>query len=341
MAIVEHVYADQPGSYLGKYSERLRLSKKGETLQEAPLMHLKSVTIANRGVTLSADAIAACTQHNIPIIMMHGDGEVYASVYSSALVGTVRTRREQLRAYDDLRGFHLALAFSMGKLINQALTLRYWARNRQESHPKIAETLRQTAQQIDDIAQQVQQEAPAPLDSIRDRLMGLEGHAATLYWHAANLLVPADYRWTGRITHGAKDPINSLLNYGYGILYSEVENACVMAGLDPFGGFLHADRPGSPSLTFDLIEEFRQLVVDRVVIGLAARNYSIEQDKEGRLATSTRRDYAQKVLGQLDGKARYQGERQAVRAILQSQARRMVSYLRGEAPDYIPYRWED
>jgi CRISPR-associated protein Cas1 len=77
--------------------------------------------------------------------------------------------------------------------------------------------------------------------------------------------MPEQYDWPGREGRGAQDPLNSLLNYGYGILYGQVEQAIILAGLDPYAGFLHADRPGKPSLTLDLIEEFRQVAIDRVV----------------------------------------------------------------------------
>ncbi|MER3513307.1 MAG: CRISPR-associated endonuclease Cas1, partial [Chloroflexota bacterium] len=78
-------------------------------------------------------------------------------------------------------------------------------------------------------------------------------------------------------------------NYGYGILYGQVERALVLAGLDPYAGFIHVDRPGKPSLVLDLIEEFRQAVVDRTVLGLVNKGVALEQDEEGRLTEGTRR----------------------------------------------------
>jgi len=340
MAIVEYLIADVYGAKLGKHSERLRLTKDKQILIEAPLTFLKGVIIAKEGISLSSDVIIACAKHNIPISFMEGY-EIAATLYSAYLVGTIETRREQLRAYDDERGFRLAQAFTSGKLVNQALTLRYWARNRQDDHPTTAEALRQTALELEALAQQVADHPPMHVDYCRDQLMGYEGYGAALYWQAVGLLIPSDYAWPGRATRGAHDPINSLLNYGYGILYREIERACFHVGLDPFGGYLHADRPGKPSLTLDLIEEFRQLVVDRVVVGLAARRYTIEQMPDGQLGEATRRDYADKIIGQLQAEARYEGERMAVRRIIQRQAQHMTAYVRGETATYTPYRWED
>ncbi len=337
MPIVKHIVADEIGLFVGKFQERLRVIRGGEVVQQAPLMHLESVTLVGTGVTISTDAIAACTEHGVPIVLLDALGSVSATIYASGLTGTVLTRREQLLAYYDERGVALARAFTLGKLANQAHTLRYWANNRDDAHPDDARELAVNAFLIDELSQQVEALPEMPLEEARAALMGFEGQAATLYWEGARRLAPTEYGWTGRIGRGATDPLNSLLNYGYGILYAEVERALVLAGLDPYGGFLHADRPGKPSLTLDLIEEFRQLVVDRVVFGLAARRYRVEQDEFARLAPDTRRDFAAKIKHQLEGKTRYEGRaRLAVRHILQLQARHIATAVRRERP-YTPF----
>lgn len=330
MPVVDHLVADQFGSYVGKYSERLKVTLKGQVQAQAPLMHLKTVSLVGDGVGISTDAVAACCERGIPIVMLSGTGTVYASLYSAALVGTVLTRREQLLAYYDDRGPSLATAFSRAKIRNQARTLRYWGRNRE------ADDLRDTAAEVDLIANGI-----ADPETDMARLMGAEGRAAQRYWTAAQMLVPAAYQWPGRVGRGATDPVNSLLNYGYGILYGAIERAIVLAGLDPYGGFLHADRPGKPSLVLDLIEEFRQIVVDRTVFGLVARSYTVEQDERGRLSQATRRDYAAKILGQLEGRTRYEGQRRPLRHIIQNQARHVATFVRGERVPYTPFLIEE
>lgn len=339
MSVVEHLYADQFGSFIGKYSERLKITQNGQTLQQAPLLHLKSVTVANSGIGISSDAIAACCERGIPIMMLDGSGAVYASIYASGLIGTVQTRREQLLAFYDERRARLALAFSAAKVFNQAATLIYWARNRRDAHPDDAHLLMQTAHDVRAYAEEM---FTLPWDdSLFERLMGFEGQAAHRYWQSARLLVPADYGFGGRTGRGATDPVNSLLNYGYGILYAEIERAIIMGGLDPYGGFLHADRPGKPSLVLDLIEEFRQIVVDRPVFGLVARGYIVAQEDDGLLTLDTRRDFAAKILRQLEGRLRYEGERPLLRHIIQRQARQIATFVRGEREDYVPFVLEE
>ncbi|RPJ38185.1 MAG: CRISPR-associated endonuclease Cas1, partial [Chloroflexi bacterium] len=112
MAIVTNLIADTFGAHIGKYSERLKLTKKGETLAEAPLLHLESVLVSSRGVSISADALEACCEKGIPVQFVDSRGEPYAALYSAGITGTVITRREQLLAYFDQRACHLAIAFA-------------------------------------------------------------------------------------------------------------------------------------------------------------------------------------------------------------------------------------
>ena len=167
--------------------------------------------------------------------------------------------------------------------------------------------------------------------------MGIEARGSQRYWAGMRLLVPAELGWPGRETRGALDPFNSALNYGYGILQTQVERALVLAGLDPYGGYLHADRPGKASLIFDLIEEFRQTVVDRTIIGLVTRGVAIEQDEAGRLAEGTRRKLAEKIFERLDATELYEAKRQPLRIVLQAQARHLATFVRGDRREYTPF----
>jgi CRISPR-associated protein Cas1 len=338
MAIVEHLIAETFGSHIGKYQGRLKVTQKGETLAQAPLIHLQSVSVLNHGISISADALEACCEQGIPIYFVNPLGEPYASVYAAGLVGTVITRREQIRAYDDERGLALAMAFAMGKIENQAITLKYLAKTRKDT--PLGDALRRSADDVRDHLAWLERVTGATADDARMDILAAEGNAARQYWAAARWVVPEAYGWTERSGRGARDPINSLLNYGYGILYGQIERALVLAGLDPFAGFIHVDRPGKPSLTLDLIEEFRQVVVDRVVFGLAARDYTVEQSSDGMLTEATRRGFAEHILKRLDAQVRYEGARFPIRQIIQTQARRVASFVRGDRPTYDAYHAE-
>lgn len=334
---------DQFGAYVGKHSERLRVSVKKEVVAEAPLLFLEQVLVAGRGVSVSSDAIQACCESGIPVYFLSGRGEPYAALYAAGLGGTVITRRAQLASYDDHRGLTLACAFASGKIANQANLLRYVAKYRKTTDPELHRELRLRAAEVLDHVAEIQRlwasaDDGTTIDDVRPLLLSAEGRAAQHYWDALKLVVPATLSWPGREGRGAKDPLNAALNYGYGILYGQVERALVLAGLDPYAGFVHVDRPGKPSLTLDLIEEFRAPVVDRTILGIVNRGTTIEQDDEGLLTLEIRRSIAQRVLERLEESTeRYEGKRQKLRFILQTQARHLASFLRGDRAAYEPF----
>ncbi|MBK9121541.1 MAG: CRISPR-associated endonuclease Cas1 [Chloroflexi bacterium] len=336
--IVNNLIVETFGCHIGKYSERLKVTNKDGVLEQAPLLHLQSILISGRGVSISADAVEACCERGIPIHFVDPTGYVYASVMSNGLNGTALTRRAQLDAYTSPRGVHFACAVAEGKISNQATTLKYVAKNRSDTEPEVFDALRSAADEVQDHVATIEQLRRGELDDIRAALMGAEGSAARRYWQAVGVLFPESYGWQGRKTRGARDPINSLLNYGYGILYGQIAQAVVLAGLDPYAGFLHADRSGKPSLVLDLIEEFRQVAVDRLVFGLINRGFRVGQDEQGLLDVETRKRLAEKVLEHLEAEVRHQGRRFELRVVIQMQARELASFVRGERDQYTPFR---
>jgi CRISP-associated protein Cas1 len=343
MPIIQNLIAEEFGTHIGKYQGRLKITRQKEVLAQAPLLHLESVTIVSRGVSISAEAIRACTERGIPIHFLSGRGSPYASLYSAGLTGTVLTRRAQLMAYHDSRAIQLAAAWAGGKIENQANLLLYSAKYRKEKEPDLYQELRLLALEIrDHVAEldgwrQTAVHDQNHIEEVRGQLFSIEGRAAHKYWQGIRLLLPDDLGWPGRRGRGAKDPFNSALNYGYGILYSQVERSLVLAGLDPYGGYVHVDRPGKPSLVLDFIEPFRAPVVDRTMLGLANNRVAIDQDERGQLTEKTRRQLAEKILQRLDSGVKYDGKRYPLRTIIQMQARRLATFVRGERESYAPF----
>ncbi|MDY7078251.1 MAG: CRISPR-associated endonuclease Cas1 [Chloroflexota bacterium] len=341
MPIIQQLIVDEYGAFIGKHSGRLRVTKDKQKLAEAPLLHLEQVLVTGQGIGLSADVVRACCSGGIPIYFVDGRGRPYAALYAAGLTGTVLTRREQLLAYTDRRGLELAIAFAQGKITNQAGFLRYVAKYRQEADPELFQELRWCADEVRDHLEELRHLEGNNVDAARYQILSAEGRAAKKYWGALKQVIPEQYGWPGRKGRGARDPVNSALNYGYGILYGQIERALVLAGLDPYGGFIHTDRPGKPSLVFDLIEEFRQVIVDRTIVGMANKGTRLELDEKGLLVKKTRRNIAEKVLARLEAAERYERKRQPLRVIIQSQARHVATFVRGDRPAYEPFiaRW--
>ena len=182
------------------------------------------------------------------------------------LNAVVTTRRAQLEAMKDIRGFELSRAIVRGKINNQAALLRYFGKYLKTVDPARYEQITIAAEELHRQRQATMRLSAKCIADVRHQLMGIEGVCGRIYWDAVQVIVRHKIEFLGRATRGAQDEVNSLLNYGYGILYVQVWGAALNAGLEPFAGFLHVDRPGKPSLVLDLVEEFRQPVVDRVVL---------------------------------------------------------------------------
>jgi CRISPR-associated protein Cas1 len=238
-----------------------------------------------------------------------------------------------------------AAAISRAKIANQSVILKYFGKSRKAAQPERYEQLRAAVRRIertaDEIApllasQAATEGAEMTIDALRFQLLSIEGRAGRIYWEAMRELLPAELAFTGREHQGARDLTNSLLNYGYGILYSQVWGAAVLAGLDPFAGFLHVDRPGKPSLVLDLVEEFRQMIVDRTVFALLTKGVIYKQTEDGHLTDEARREFARHVLDRLDAAVRYEGKRERLRAVIQRQARHLACFFRRER-DYTGF----
>jgi CRISPR-associated protein Cas1 len=339
MPIITHLIVDQIGAFISKHQGRLFVKNGKEVLQQAPLMHLEQVLITGRGVSLSAAAVAACAEEGIPIHFVSPLGKPYASLYAAGLTQTVQTRRAQLLAYAGRRGLDLGLALARAKISNQAAMLRYRAKYQKEKDPARYEELRLLALEVRDHLAGLDKlaEGHDRLDPIRAQLLGIEGRAAKKYWAGVRLAVAVGEDWPGRKGRGASDPLNAALNYGYGILYGQVERAIVLAGLDPYAGFVHVDRPGKPSLVLDLIEAFRQPVVDRAIFALFNQGATVALDERGLLTEASRKLIVARVLERLEKPEKYEGKKVPLRIIIQSQARSLATFLRGDRAAYEPF----
>jgi CRISPR-associated protein Cas1 len=306
---------------------------------ELPLFRIGEIIIAAPGVSLSSDLIEACCERGIRLSFLTPGGRPFAMLSSPMLTATVLTRREQLAAYGDRRGLELARAVVRGKLGNQAALLKYFGKYLKTAEPAAFERLTAAIQAIESGRHEVERVPGERVDDTRGALLAIEGAAGRHYWGGVRTLLDGHAAFETREHRGAPDLVNSALNYGYGILYTQVWGALMNAGLEPFGGFLHVDRPGKPSLVLDLIEEFRQPVVDRAVIAALTKGTKLET-REGLLTDESRRAVASAVLERLEGESGFRGRTYRLKSIIQIQARNLAAFLRGgEAYRPFTFKW--
>ncbi len=250
------------GTYLHRSGEMFLIKADGQT-REISSRKVQSIQIST-AASLSTDAIQLAVENNIDILFLDKFGDPYGRIWHGRPGSTTAIRRAQLRIGDQEAGLNLALGWMLQKLDNQTDYLR----DARKRRTRLSAALTEKIDAIVAYRPRIEK-LEGDLDTVRDTLMGLEGRAGRIYWEAINLLLPERHRFSTRSRNPAQDEFNCLINYAYGVLYGTVERACILAGLDPYVGFIHTDHYNKPSLVFDLIERYR-IWADETVVGLFA-----------------------------------------------------------------------
>jgi CRISPR-associated protein Cas1 len=257
------------GSYLRKQGDCFVVKNEDKQF-EVSVRKVDSIMITT-GAYLSTDAIKAAMDHNIDILFLDEYGEPYGRVWHSKLGSTTLIRRRQLEYADDARGLALAQGWVVAKFDRQIEFLQKLAHARPEKEADILMYTARLAEGREKLAA-----LTGTLEGQRGSIMGLEGAAGRTYFEALSFIMPERYQFEGRSRQPANDEFNCLLNYAYGVLYSMVEKACLIAGLDPYVGFVHTDNYNKKSLVFDLMEMFRYLADQTVVYLFTGRKVKQE-----------------------------------------------------------------
>ncbi|MGH8476461.1 MAG: CRISPR-associated endonuclease Cas1, partial [Methylococcales bacterium] len=250
------LYLLRHGLVLGKESERLVVRSKREVIQEIPAIKIDQIMVFGNA-QITTQAMQFCLQESIPIFLLSGQGRYYGVVDSFETDPVLLHRDQFQRTEDPQFCVGLAREFIRGKLANCRMILTRQARKRDApAFERSAETLKPIIKQLDQA------------ESL-DQLRGYEGAGAKLYFSAIGQTLDASWGFSNRNRQPPTDPINAMLSYGYTVLFYNVYSLIRARGLNPHVGYLHSLRAGHPALVSDIIEEFRAVVVDAVVLKLA------------------------------------------------------------------------
>ena len=320
------------GTYLNKVGNCFHL-KSGKEELSVSVRKIRTIVIGN-AASITTDAIQAAVENNIDITFLDKFGTPYGRIWHPKLGSTTLIRRYQLEWGEDKRGFDLAKEWIVCKFDNQIKFLR----DLQKARPKKKEMLEGFIIQIEPIKERLNQ-LSGKLEEKRLAVMGMEGAGSRIYFKALSQLLPSRYRFEARSRQPAKDGFNCLLNYGYGILYSRVEKSCIIAGLDPYIGFLHTDNYNKPALVFDIIEIFRHLV-DRAVVYLFSRRQITQEMfdpvRGGMLLNQKGKDILISTFNErLEKKIHYRGRNIKQSNIIQYECHRIAQYILQTARDNV------
>lgn len=318
---------------------RTRETATGQRKVAIPIHHLESICVFGLA-TISSPALDLCWEHGVAVNYLTEWGRLHARLTGVADT-SVLMRRTQFRAADDpARCAAIARQIIAGKLQNTRNSLLRAAREATDAadRERLDAVTDALGRQIRDLP------AITELDSLR----GAEGMAANRYFMVFSLTLKQQresFAFTSRSRRPPRDRINCLLSFLYALVRHDCIAALTAAGLDPFVGFLHVDRPNRPSLALDLMEEFRPWLADRLAITLVNRQQvgpedfkerdggAVEFNDAGRKRVI--KAYQERKQETLHHPLLDQNLRVAQLPFIQ--ARVMARYLRGDMADYIPF----
>jgi CRISPR-associated protein Cas1 len=332
--LLRTLFITTPGTSLHLEKDTVRIyhpDKPGRNI--LPLLRIDHIVVWN-GVDVSDDLIMRCADDARGVTWLSRNGRFLARV-SGAQSGNPVLRLEQTRAYDsEQRRLSIARAVVAGKLQNYRQLLLRAARD--YSEPRRSE-IREVAEHHGEAI------VAAGTASTLTELLGIEGNAARGYFEALPLLT--SHAPPRRTRRPPKDAFNCLLSFGYGMLRTAVVGALEQVGLDPYIGYLHGVRSGKPSLALDLMEEFRPLLVDRLVLTMfnrkqiTAAHTTTDPAGSVQLTDEGRKFFLGKWSESRERVWRHaEADRDVPAALLPLvQARFMARHLRGDWPSYTPW----
>ena len=266
------LYVDEPGCALKKTGERILVVKDGETIRDIPLIHLGQVVICGYS-SLTTPVMQTLLNEGIPVVFLSAYGRYQGTLTPQISRNSLLRVAQHQIARDTEKCLLLAKAFVHGKISNMRLMLQ---RRKWRGKAKTADGQSQIVSSIESIARMRKQ---IPQASALSELLGIEGNASAAYFRSFGFMLKTEmgFDFKQRSRRPPKDPTNALLSFAYSLLTADVMSAIQIVGLDPYVGFFHQWHYGRPCLALDLMEEFRPILADSVVISLI-NNAQIKPD---------------------------------------------------------------
>ncbi len=303
-----------------KKDNQIVIHEKDEILDSIKASKINDITIVGKGY-VTFDALDLMAEKNIKLISINPRGELTYTLESPDWRNVV-LKKKQYKLSENKTGLKISLELIKSKIKNQKGVLKTLNKNKQLK--RVANTrlkMDEYIKQLDDLNLNDK--------NVKLQIMGIEGKASNDYWRSVTYFIPKEIGFTSR-TKKPTDLLNSMLNYGYAILASEITKSILLNGLDPYCGLLHYDIDMRTSLTFDLIEPFRQQIVDKTVISLINRKQVKTEDIDKRnnlIKLEARKLIVSKILNKMYSTITYYENERSYADIIELQSKNLVNTI--------------
>jgi CRISPR-associated protein Cas1 len=324
------LYLNEQQSIVKKRDGYLLVQYQDKHTVEVPLIKVSQVVVSG-DVTLTTPALHSLLEVGIEVCFLSMYGQ-FRGRLSPPVAKNAALRQAQYRAYvDQICALAAARACVQGKLDNMRTML---LRANRSLNDVQVETAAQTIKNVGRLAQEAKTVGS---------LLGFEGNGSAAYFGVFGKLLRGSMEFTRRRRRPPTDPINAMLSLGYTLLLHQVSAAIQIVGFDPYIGFLHQPRYGRPTLALDLMEEFRPIIADSVVLNIVNHRILTEKDFQEELGVVHLKPEARKTFyGKFEERLLeelqhpYFGYRTSYRRCMELQARLLGKWLTGEIPVYLP-----
>lgn len=253
------LYITESGAFLRKRGGMVVIGRNNEILIEVPIERIEDVTLVDT-VQISSQLITEFLERNIPVSWISSFGKFYGSLINNSKIDIMKHKKQ----FDLLEesSFYTAISKKVifAKIHNQLTILRRYNRELQN-------------ESVDsDIKNILAVRRNIFLAESDNQLRGYEGIISRIYFSALGKIVKEPFSFEKRTKNPPQDPVNSMLSLGYSMLFNEILANIISTGLHPYVGFFHKIAKGHPALASDLIEEWRAVIVDSLVLAIISKN---------------------------------------------------------------------
>jgi len=249
------IYVKEQGAIVQKMGERIIVTKNQDKLLDIPVFQIENIAVIGN-VQITTQALHMLMEKGVDVGYLTYSGKFLGST-SAESSKNIFLRFEQYRFYlDEVRRFEMARAIVRNKINNQIAVIK--EHKRKDHYYDWDRDIRQMEKLRKSLTEM----------ETSNEILGVEGMCSNIYFSAFSHMLDCDFEFNGRNRRPPKDPINVIISLAYTFLTKEVSSALDSESFEPYLGFLHGIRYGRKSLALDIVEEFRQPVVDRLVITL-------------------------------------------------------------------------